>query len=66
MCKRRTNEFTGNFLMWENGIAVLKSKNKRGIILYDKSVFQGGKFIEVRNEIDNRRFKKNTGRNGRR
>ena len=48
MYKGRTNEFTGSFLMWENGIAILKSTNKKGIIFYDKSVFQGGKFIEVK------------------
>lgn len=65
MYKGRTNEFTGSFLMWENGIAILKSKNKRGIILYDKSVFQGGKFIEGKNETDNGGFKTATRRNGR-
>lgn len=48
MYKGRTKKFTGSFLMWENGIALLKSTNKKGIIFYDKSVFQGGKFIEVK------------------
>lgn len=66
MYKGRTDGIARSFLIWKNGIAILKSTNKKGIIFYDKSVFQSGKFIEVRNETDNRGFKKNTERNGRR
>ena len=36
------------YLIYENGIAILMSKEKKGIILYDRSVWQGGKFIEVK------------------
>ena len=37
------------YLMYETGIAILVSKEKKGIILYDRSVWQGGTFIEVKN-----------------
>lgn len=59
MYEGRTDGIARGFLMWENGIAILKSENKKGIIFYDKSVFQGGRFVEVKSEIDNRRFEKN-------
>lgn len=36
------------YLMYENGMAILVLKEKKGVILYDKSVWQGGKFIEVK------------------
>lgn len=53
MYKGRTDGIARSFLIWENGIAILKSTNKKGIIFYDKSVFQGGKFIEVKKELMN-------------
>ena len=53
-------------VIYEKGIAFVISKNKKGVIFYEKSVLQDGRFIEVRNETDNGGFKKDTRRNGRR
>lgn len=41
-------------VIYEKGIAFVISKNKKGIIFYEKSVLQDGRFIEVKNEADSR------------
>ena len=43
---RRINKM---FILYENGIGIVVSKNHKGVIFYDKSIWQGGRYYEVKN-----------------